>query len=841
MAGSNSFSMRSALALWGWLSYPLLWWVRVKDVSEDLDTKTLVRPDIKTIFVMPRRSLSDYLVLRHFCRKLGLPKPTQTLKQVMFESFEGRGGYIFLEKLGWLGRIRSADLEQRPMDYIVDKLNKSQGENVNLVPVSILWGRNPRKDRKSSLLKLLFFDDEHAGILQKIFIVLIQGRDTVISFGKPINVREQMEVSSDTSQVGKKIRRVLRVHFRNQRNAILGPKAYDHYDVVEYLTSLPRMQAAITEASEGNPNRRLTIEKSVRGYFSEIAAAQSYSFVRFAKICLDYITKKVFRSLKVYHDESIRKLANDYEVIYCSVHRSHVDYLLLPYWLYNLGLSAIHIAAGVNLSVWPLGVFLRRCGAFFLRRSFKGNHLYSLAFHEYLSFMIVRGHSIGFFPEGGRSRTGRTLDPKTGMLSMIVQSYLRDPIKPMAFVPVYIGYDKVAEIASHVRELRGGKKEKESFLQLLKARHVLSRDHGNAYLSFGEPVILNDFLKKNFPDWEASQAQTDTKKNPELVKLVKKLAYQISWNTNEASVIGDVGIVSTVLLSINQRALTQDHLEGAICGLRDLLSAIHADSRVVVRSEEPSSIISLVEGVSSLRRLSVDESDPRSDVLFLDEMASMFSNYYRNNTAHLFVVPSFIATVAENSGGVHKEQLLKLFDVWWPLLSYELVLNSSSDYYKSKLDQSLEFMTARGLLYYEPEKGYRSAAPHSDSFVQFSVLSNMHRPLLRRFGLSVLVLELLSKNGSPVTLGEVQKRSEIFVRKMSLLLGAFDMDLARSNVFDAILRHYKNCGLLRPTENDRYVVDEAQLSVMVATAHSLLNESEVEGLKRAKIENKAVT
>jgi glycerol-3-phosphate O-acyltransferase len=140
-----------------------------------------------------------------------------------------------------------------------------------------------------------------------------------------------------------------------------------------------------------------------------------------------------------------------------------MDYLLLTYVIYHEGLVTPHIAAGINLNFWPVGGILRRGGAFFLRRSFAGNKLYSAVFREYLELLFNKGYSVKYYPEGGRSRTGRLLPPKTGMLAMTMQALLKGINRPVSIVPVYIGYEHVMEVASYLKELNGTHKKKESF------------------------------------------------------------------------------------------------------------------------------------------------------------------------------------------------------------------------------------------------------------------------------------------------------------------------------------------------------------------------------------------
>src|SRR5690606_21715548 len=161
-----------------------------------------------------------------------------------------------------------------------------------------------------------------------------------------------------------------------------------------------------------------------------------------------------------------------------------------------------HIAAGINLNIAGVGPFLRRGGAFFIRRSFRGNALYTMVFMRYLGLMMARGHSIEYFIEGGRSRTGRLLQPKTGMLSMTVRSYLRDPRRPVVFLPVYFGYERLVEGKTYIGELSGKPTEKEPIIGMLRALPAMRKPFGKVHGRFGEPIRLDDVLTSFAPEAE---------------------------------------------------------------------------------------------------------------------------------------------------------------------------------------------------------------------------------------------------------------------------------------------------------------------------------------------------
>ncbi len=171
-------------------------------------------------------------------------------------------------------------------------------------------------------------------------------------------------------------------------------------------------------------------------------------------------------------------------------HRSHVDYLLLSYQLLTNGVAIPHIGAGINLNLPVLGPILRRGSAFFLRRTFRGDPLYSTVFREYIAQLFARGVSLEYFIEGGRSRTGRLLSPRGGMLSMTLRSFLRESRRPVVFQPVYIGYEKIMEGNAYIGELSGQPKEKESLLGFFSAFGALRQHYGRVALNFGEPIFL---------------------------------------------------------------------------------------------------------------------------------------------------------------------------------------------------------------------------------------------------------------------------------------------------------------------------------------------------------------
>ncbi|WP_274873272.1 1-acyl-sn-glycerol-3-phosphate acyltransferase, partial [Serratia marcescens] len=272
---------------------------------------------------------------------------------------------------------------------------------------------------------------------------------------------------------------------------------------------------------------------------------------------LSWTWNRLYQGINVTNAERVRQLAQDgHEIVYVPCHRSHMDYLLLSYVLYHQGLVPPHIAAGINLNFWPAGPIFRRLGAFFIRRTFKGNKLYSTVFREYLGELFTRGYSVEYFVEGGRSRTGRLLEPKTGTLSMTIQAMLRGGTRPITLVPIYIGYEHVMEVGTYAKELRGATKEKESLPQMLRGLRKL-RNLGQGYVNFGEPLPLTAYLNQNVPQWRESIDPIEAQRPSWLTPTVNDLAGQIMVRINNAAAANAMNLCSTALLASRQRSLTR--------------------------------------------------------------------------------------------------------------------------------------------------------------------------------------------------------------------------------------------------------------------------------------------
>ena len=282
----------------------------------------------------------------------------------------------------------------------------------------------------------------------------------------------------------------------------------------------------------------------------ELAATPDPPTLRGLEIAADTLVDRVYAGVDVDQEgiERVREAAKKGSLVLLPSHKSHVDYMLLSFVLRKNALQIPAIAAGDNLAFFPIGPVFRNAGAFFIRRSFKGDRLYMAVVDAYVRRLIRDGFAIEFFLEGGRSRQGKLLAPKLGILNMVVDAALGVEHRPVSFVPVSIGYERTIEAGSYARELSGAEKKKEDAAALLKLGDVLREKYGRANVQFGQVLDLDELCKQQ---GIARGAMPPPKRRA----LVTRLAHRVMAEINRVTAVTAGSLVATVLLSHGRRGM----------------------------------------------------------------------------------------------------------------------------------------------------------------------------------------------------------------------------------------------------------------------------------------------
>ena len=732
-------------------------WIRIRRTPDDVHS--LLPDDARpTVYVIERYGLSDTLILEQACVEAGLPSPYAAADRLPIRR---RRAVVALSRRPRVFGRQPHPTRSETLSLLADIVRANPDQDIRLVPVSIFVGRAP--DRESGWFRVLFSENwVVVGRFRRLLALALNGRDTHVQFAAPVSLREVIADQPEPERGVRKLQRILRAHFRRIRAAVIGPDLSHRRTLIDgVVNAAPVQQAIDANASKEGIDRDKAMRKA-RAFAWEIAADQSHLVVRSASFMLTGLWEKIYRGVHMNHFEKLRKIVPGHEVVFVPCHRSTTDDALLPYLLYRHGLPVPHIAAGVNLNLPLIGPLLRRGGAFFLRRSFS-DPFYSTVFREYMSQLIARGISLMYFIEGGRSRTGRTLEPRGGLLSMTLRSFLRQPERPVVFQPVYIGYEKIMEGESYIGELSGKAKQKESWGALLRGLGALRDNYGAVTVNFGEPVFLTPLLDDIAPDWKAAAANPEAK--PAWLKAaVDTLGERILVNINRAAHANPINLLAVALLATPKHAMAEADLLAQLELYKALLGTLPYSDRVTLTALGAAEIIAYGEKMQWIRRV----AHPLGDVLTVDAKQGVLLSYFRNNVTHLFATASWVACCFLNNRRLARTSILRLGRLIYPFVQAELFLPWSEDEFAERIQKTLDFFIAQGLLDADADGRIVERGPgQSDPAFRLRALAHTLLPAIERYYIG---LALLVKNGPhTLTAGELENLCFLSAQRLSLL------------------------------------------------------------------------
>ncbi len=787
--------------------------VRTRDAAEQL-----AGSDLPVCYVLARASSLDALVLQRACAKAGLPRPR---KPILPGGHGPRVESLFAlaRKVGfWRSR-----LDRRPPDELhglLDELRRDPAFDVLLVPAAVYWGRAPQREFLS-WLRLLFSEDwALASNLRRAFAVLLNGRNTVVEFGAGVSLRSLVTAGTPDHQAARRVARHLGGLLVASRTAYVGPDLSHRRTLMTEVLRARTVRALVAQEAADKKIPRRQALLVAKGMFDEIAADYSHIFVRLMERALKRLWTRIYDGVTVAHADTIAGIAAGSELVYVPCHRSTMDDLLMPYAIYSRGFAVPHIAAGINLNLPVVGRMMRKGGAFFMRRSFRGSALYSAVFMKYLGAIMARGHPIQYFVEGGRSRTGRSLSPKTGMLSMTLRSYLRQPLRPVVFVPVYIGYERVMEVDSYASELSGKAKEKETLLGFLRALKRLRENFGQVHVNIGEPIPLLPVLDAHQPDWREKLGREG--RGATAGAAVDALAQRIMRNIHAAAAVTPVNLLALVMLATPRQVMREADLRRQLAVTLQILRGAPYSDRVTVTPLDAAGIVELGLARGLLERVG-------GEALELAARHAPSMPYYRNNVLHLFAMPSLLACCFLSNDALRDADLQRLAWRIYPYISAELFLQWEEEQLDAVVRASLGAMRDAGLLQHDAAEGaWRAAPAASPGAMQLSLLA---QPMLQTIERYYLAIALLLRAGSgQIAQVELEKQCQEMARRMVTLYGFYSPEFFDRALFEGFLGLLRRRGVIRADAEGRLtydavlerIADDAQLVLSEQLRHSIL-------------------
>ena len=570
----------------------------------------------------------------------------------------------------------------------------------------------------------------------------------------------------------------------------MGPDLSNRGAVVNQVLLDPNVRRTIAAESNGSRAQLERSTQKARKYANEIAANISYQAIRMISRLLHWVWNRIYDGVVLNHVERLHDVARNSGIVYVPCHRSHFDYLLLGHNLFDQGLHTPHIAAGINLNIPVIGAILRRGGAFFLRRSFRGNRLYATVFSAYVNQLLQRGHSIEYFVEGGRSRTGRLLAPKGGMLAMTVNSWVRRPVRPLVFVPVYFGYEKLIEGNSFIAELGGAKKQKETLGGFIRSVKSLRDNFGQVYVNIGKPIGLESVLERTKPDWRKA-IEDDDEKPVWINEVIDTLGAEIMGGINSAAAVTPISLLATALLATPKQTIGELELLAQLRLSMQLLQKFrYSDSVTLPLEWSAEDIVDHGEKLGVITRT----AHPLGDVVHMTEHEAVLMTYFRNNVQHLFAIPASIACCFIQGRRLEHAELQRLVRLIYPFMQRELCLKWDFEHVDDIVTAAIEALIELGLLTRDGEFLVRPPAGSAHAF-QLLMLGQSMVPMLQRF---YLVIALLVRNGSgALTRVKLESLCQKSAQRLAMIYGLHSPDFFNKELFQDFINALRELGVLR--------------------------------------------
>jgi len=597
-------------------------------------------------------SLRRWMVMSDMCASV----------RIQFETMAKYGGIPHPAKSGELAEMIAAgkcvlfslartELQEESLLFseshqlLLSAIHAQQRSNkpVYLIPLNFMWDRRPKKARRS-IIDILFGEKENPTGLRKIVLFWRNYKKrALVQIGAPIDLKTLITEPGDVSdeKLASRIRSLIMDGIHAERRTVTGPPARAQHWFVERVILDPSLEKKLSNIAV---ERGMTMEQLIalaRKYVKEIAANINYSLMEIADRFMTWVFKNLYENISVntVNLTQIRDLSSFTPIIFAPNHRSHVDYLLISYLLYHNNMIIPHIAAGINLSFWPIGPIYRRLGAFFIRRTFHGNPVYRAVMQTYLSVLLKEGYNQEFFIEGGRSRTGKLRPPKLGMLSMYADTVIEETMKDLIFVPISITYEKVIEHKAYTTELEGQAKKPEGAKDILGLAKFLRRQkerNGEIYVRFGSPLSFSGAA------YELGIPHPMPKERK--AEVVRMLANQICHEINKRVVVTPLSLAAMALLLKPSRATTLKDFDKRVKAYLEYLSYRDVELTVTLKNHATAAIKDALSHLTSTKVVKYYD-DPDFPLYEVMEDKRIAIDYYKNTVVHFLASLAFLCTI----------------------------------------------------------------------------------------------------------------------------------------------------------------------------------------------------
>ncbi|MDJ0761968.1 MAG: 1-acyl-sn-glycerol-3-phosphate acyltransferase [Myxococcota bacterium] len=787
----------------------------------------------RIIFVLRNRSLIDLICLRGLCKVYGLPQVgfaagigpflytplwlwiLRLFRRKYYRDYEsrlsetlenGRSAVVFLRRPATRNISDSRPVRLDGIRLAVAVQSRLQAPILAL-PTVFLWGEHAM-NRLPGTMDFLFGSSEYPRLIRSIWLLMRRRSVHELIVGPPLNflaIKRDRQVTSDAfpgvirAGVGRQIELI--------RRSKLGSLTKSSSRLKTEVLSSPRLNAELATIADEEGMPAGDIPLRAKAILDKLAADFRPRVLAFFAFVMAFIWKRIYTGIDFLKTdmEKMRAFTTRGPTLILPNHKSHIDYIVVSQVMLTSNMVLPHIAAGQNLSFWPLGWLFRSSGAFFIRRRFVNDRFYSAVVNAYIRRLIQEGYAIEIFIEGGRSRTGKLLRPKSGMLEMAIRALAISPRLDISVVPMFIGYERVIEEQAYVRESLGRKKKSESFKGLIKSTRVLFHRYGQLYVRTGNPFTLTDVMG------DLGMSRDDLSRASARRELAMATATRNLNEITRITIVTPSAVLATALLSHRSPRITHPELRITAAWLVDILSDIGATLSSIILKWQDQTKNGQTDGDLLDRTIRVflrggriqqkGRQEPMSYAIRDDQRLPL--DYYKNNIINFFAPISLVASICLTSEtpevGVSDiaEMAALMFSIYkWEFMlaaaTDDLVKPGSNDM-RMSIGKVLAVLVRNNIL--EERDGRFTVCDRNKALLLSDILLNYHEVYLA-------VIAVIRRRVLEKTTGDTKKLSTALLQERTKA-GEFvkPEGHSRINIQNAI-QAYKELKILRPAAGE---------------------------------------
>jgi len=520
----------------------------------------------------------------------------------------------------------------------------ASGDDVLLAPLRVAWLPRKRNGvRAARLSDLLGLGDprDPSALRQHLLLRREPDRCRIVA-GEPATANELRArwhgkggaASAETSGLAEFVARQAALALERAERRLRGDRYKVPRLVHEDILGRPAFRGGIAHLARELDRSEKRVTADASRYLREIAAAHSPFVIDLVAQGIHKMYTRGYGERLHYDPEKlagIEALGQRHSVVFLPSHKSNLDHLVLQYMLHENGHAPNHTAGGINMNFFPVGPLVRRSGVFFIRRTFKDNAVYKFVLQHYIDYLIEKRFSLEWYIEGGRSRSGKLLPPRFGLLAYVVDAYRRGKSEDVKLVPVSIAYDQISDVFDYAAEQRGGAKEKESFGWFVGILRRLSKSYGDIHISFGEPLSLAKVLGPPDPS---------RRPDPDDQNLaLQKLAFEICVRVNSVTPITATSLVTMALLGSGDQAQTIDEVMNRLALLLEDVQRRRLPTAGELDLDNADGAERALEALVA-NGVVTRFSEGSECVYLIGPDQQLAASYYRNSIIHFFVNPA---------------------------------------------------------------------------------------------------------------------------------------------------------------------------------------------------------